>query len=61
MAAVRMPTLVASGEKSPEVLRLAARAIANGVPGAQHRTLKGQTHNVSLQVLAPVLREFFKA
>lgn len=60
LAAVRMPTLVASGEKSPEILRLAARAAAGGIPGAQHRELKGQTHNVSPPVLAALLREFLK-
>jgi hypothetical protein len=31
------------------------------VPGAERRFLKGQTHNVSPQALAPVLTEYFAA
>jgi len=30
------------------------------MPHAQRRTLEGQAHQVSPQVLAPVLMEFFK-
>ncbi len=58
-AAVRVPTLVIGGEKSPEVLRRAVQAVADVVPLAERRVLKGQTHNVSMKVLAPVLAEFF--
>lgn len=58
-AAVRVPTLVIGGEKSPEVLRQAVQAVADVIPLAERRVLKGQTHNVSMKVLAPVLAEFF--
>jgi hypothetical protein len=30
------------------------------MPNGQHRTLEGQTHEVSAEALAPVLVEFFK-
>src|SRR5262249_8089703 len=58
---VSMPTLVMDGGKSPTWMRNAARAIANVLPDAQHRTLEGQTHLVKPNVHAPVLAEFFKA
>jgi hypothetical protein len=35
-------------------------ALANSIPNGQHRTLEGQTHEVSAEALAPVLVEFFK-
>jgi pimeloyl-ACP methyl ester carboxylesterase len=38
-----------------------AASLANVIPGAQHRTLEGQTHDVKAEVIAPVLIEFFKS
>jgi pimeloyl-ACP methyl ester carboxylesterase len=58
-AGVATPTLVVSGEKSPEKLRKGARAIADALPEAEHRVLSGVSHNVKMDVLAPVLRDFF--
>lgn len=58
-ASVAVPTLVIGGEKSPVELRSAVSAVAEAVPRAKLRMLKGQTHNVSVKVLAPVLVEFF--
>jgi pimeloyl-ACP methyl ester carboxylesterase len=58
---IRVPTLVMHGSKTDARLRNAARAVANAVPGAQHRTLAGQTHNVKPAVLTPALLEFFAA
>jgi pimeloyl-ACP methyl ester carboxylesterase len=60
-ASVAVPTFVIWGGKSPVELRSAASAVADAVPGAKRRMLKGQTHNVSVKVLAPVLVEFFAA
>jgi len=37
----------------------AADVLAAVLPNAQRRTLEGQSHNVSMKVLAPVLEEFF--
>lgn len=59
LAAVARRTLVISGGASPGWLRATARAVADAVPRARHRTLTGQTHEVAPQVLAPVLVDFF--
>jgi len=60
-ASVTVPTLVIGGEKSPMELRSAVTDVADAIPGAKRQMLKGQTHNVSVKVLAPVLVEFFRA
>jgi hypothetical protein len=36
-------------------------ALANAIPHAEHRTLEGQTHEVAVSVIAPVLVEFFNS
>ncbi|MDB5103647.1 MAG: alpha/beta hydrolase [Fibrobacteres bacterium] len=58
---IRIPTLVMGGEKSPEMLRKAVRAVAETVPDAKLQVLPKQTHNVAAKVLAPALADFFKA
>jgi pimeloyl-ACP methyl ester carboxylesterase len=60
-AQIKVPTLVMHGSKTWPVLGDAARATARAVPIGQHRTLDGQTHNVSAASLAPVLSEFFRS
>jgi len=57
---IRVPVLVAGGEKSPPGLQRAVREVARILTGNRSEMLKGQTHNVSAKVLAPVLIEFFK-
>ena len=57
-ASIATPTLVVDGGKSPASLRRAADALAACLPNAVRRTLEGQSHNVSMKVLAPVLEEF---
>ncbi len=37
-----------------------ATALAEAMPHAEQRTLEGQTHDVNLEVLAPVLVDFFQ-
>ncbi|GAA2285201.1 alpha/beta hydrolase [Nonomuraea roseoviolacea subsp. roseoviolacea] len=59
-AGVTVPTLVVDGGKSPAWIRDAARALAETLPAARHRTLEGQTHQVKPAALAPVLTEFFR-
>ena len=56
---VTTPTLVVSGEKSPEKLRKGAAAIAAALPNAEHYPLSGVSHNVKMSALAPVLVDFF--
>ncbi len=58
-AQVRVPTLVMDGGASFPFMHTAATALAKAMPHAQHRTLEGQTHEVAVDVLAPVLVEFF--
>jgi len=58
-ASLALPTLVICGEKAMAVLREAAQRLSEVIPGAQLRTLPGQTHNVAPAALAPVLKEFF--
>ncbi len=53
--------LVAAGSASPRNLQQAAKATTDAFPTATFRTLDGQTHDVSADVLAPVLAEFFGA
>ena len=60
-ASVSVPTLVMDGEMSYPFMHITATALANAIPNSQHRTLEGQTHEVSSEALAPVLVEFFKA
>jgi pimeloyl-ACP methyl ester carboxylesterase len=59
LAAVAVPTLVLDGGASPAWMREVGRRVAGALPAGEHRTLDGQTHDVSPQVLAPVLEEFF--
>ncbi|MGW2305112.1 alpha/beta fold hydrolase [Streptomyces sp. NPDC001809] len=58
LARVHARVLVVDGGVSPAGTRQAARAVTAALPRARHRTLTGQTHDVSPHVLAPVLEEF---
>jgi pimeloyl-ACP methyl ester carboxylesterase len=60
-ASVAMPTLVVYGAKSPAVLQEGSRALAEVLPNAQLRQLEGVSHNIKMNLLAPVLAEFFTA
>jgi pimeloyl-ACP methyl ester carboxylesterase len=61
IASIRVPTLLMDGEKTQERLQRAVDEVARALPSAQRRTLKGQTHNVSADVLTPELVQFFAA
>src|SRR5262249_35158186 len=58
LASVTVPTLVIDGGETPW-LSQTAQAVADALPHAQRRTLKGQPHNVDASAIAPVLEEFF--
>jgi pimeloyl-ACP methyl ester carboxylesterase len=58
-ATITVPVAVIGGEKSPEKLRNAVDAVARSIPKSKLILLKGQSHNVSMKVLAPVLVDFF--
>jgi pimeloyl-ACP methyl ester carboxylesterase len=58
-ALVKIPTLVGGGEKSPASMQNAVKQTADAIPGSQLKMFPGQTHNISMKVLAPALIEFF--
>jgi len=58
---IAVPALVIAGGASPQSLQQAAKATADALPTAKHRTLDGQTHDVAPEALAPVLVEFLRA
>lgn len=60
-ARLSIPTLVMNGTETYPFMPIAAAALAQAIPGAQHRALEGQTHEVAPEAIAPVLVEFFKA
>jgi pimeloyl-ACP methyl ester carboxylesterase len=60
ISVVTIPTLACAGEKSPALLRNAVEAVTKTLPNAQNRILAGQTHNVSVKVLAPVVGSFLR-
>jgi pimeloyl-ACP methyl ester carboxylesterase len=57
-ASIATPTLVVDGAKSPASVRLAADALAGLMPNAERHTIDGQGHNLSMQLVAPVLEGF---
>lgn len=61
LAGISTPTLAMAGERTDPRLQRAARAVAEAVPSARHRTLPGQTHAVKAAVLAPALVDFLAA
>lgn len=58
-ANVAVAALDADGGGSPDFLRRPTKALADAIPGAKYQTLEGQTHEVSPDAIAAVLKEFF--
>jgi pimeloyl-ACP methyl ester carboxylesterase len=58
-ARVRAPALVMSGSMTYPFMLETARALSQAIPHARLLTLEGQSHDVNVEVLAPVLAEFF--
>ena len=56
---IRIPTLVMVGGKAASDMTAAQMLIAATIPGAEHRVLDGQTHQVAASALGPVAVEFF--
>jgi pimeloyl-ACP methyl ester carboxylesterase len=61
LATITVPTLVMGGSKAKPNMAAAVAAVAHAIPGAQHRTLAGQTHQVKDAAVAPEVIEFFSA
>lgn len=59
LARIGVPTMVAWGGKAAKEMVAANEKVAASIPGAQHRVLEGQTHNVEPKAIAPVVAEFF--
>jgi pimeloyl-ACP methyl ester carboxylesterase len=63
-AAVTVPTLIMDGGANltfMPFMHATATALAKAIPHAQQHTLEGQTHDVNMDVLAPVLAQFFSS
>jgi pimeloyl-ACP methyl ester carboxylesterase len=58
-AATTVPTLVMGGGESPGWMQNTQRTIAEAIPGAQHKTIVGQTHMLKPDAIAPVLTDYF--
>jgi pimeloyl-ACP methyl ester carboxylesterase len=59
LASVTVPTLVLGSESSSDDLIGMAVTVAGVLPNGTHRSLAGEWHGVSDDVLAPVLIDFF--
>jgi len=59
LGAVSVPTLVIDGEDSPPWARNGVQAVVDALPKGRRRSLEGQNHKLSAEVVAPVLAEFF--
>jgi pimeloyl-ACP methyl ester carboxylesterase len=58
-ATITIPTLVMDGGASPTWQRNAVQALVDVLPNARRRTLEGYAHGVPVEVLMPILEEFF--
>lgn len=59
LAKITVPTLVVWGSKAAKEMIAGNEKVAAAIPGAGHRVLDGQTHNVTPAALHPVVSEFF--
>jgi pimeloyl-ACP methyl ester carboxylesterase len=59
LAKVKVPTVVAAGEKTTTSLKLGAQAVADAVPHARHEVVPKSNHGVKPQALAPALMAAF--
>ena len=60
-AVITIPTLVIYGGAGPAWSRKAAKALVELLPNAEPRALEGQFHELTPDVLTPVLEQFFLA
>jgi pimeloyl-ACP methyl ester carboxylesterase len=57
-ASVTVPALVVHGAKTSSNVRKGSQALAGVLPGAELRVLEGVAHNLKVDAITPVLREF---
>ena len=58
LGAIRVPTLVVGGGKSPASLKAAVRAVGESIPGARVIEIPKQTHAIKAAVVLPAVRQF---
>ena len=58
-ADVTQPTIAIAGEASFPFFLQTVAALGDAIPNGESTTLPGQQHDVSPEVLGPVLKEFF--
>ena len=61
LKSIRVPVLAVAGEKTAPTLKRAVQAVAETVPGAQHRVAPKMSHAIKAAVLAPLLRSWLEA
>jgi len=61
LRAIRLPTLVVGGGKSPASLKAAVRAVGECIPGARVVEIPKQNHAIKGAALSPVIKEFVAA
>lgn len=61
IAKIDAPILVIAGEATPPALRQSSQAVAAAARHGSYQVLPGQTHDVAIDVLAPVLIKFFSS
>lgn len=59
LATITVPALIMGGSKAKPDMAAAVAGVAAAVPGAVHKTLAGQTHQVKDEAIAPELIAFF--
>ncbi len=60
-SSIHIPTLVAAGGASPEIMHRGAKVLADAVPQSTYKILEGQTHEVKPEIIVPLIKEFFAA
>ena len=58
---IAIPVLIMGGEKSPASMKAAVQNVTKSIKKGSMRILKGEGHNVAVNVLAPELISFFKS
>jgi len=58
LKSIRVPVVAVAGEKTTPTLKRAVQAVAETVPGAQHRVAPRMSHAIKAAVLAPLLRSW---
>ena len=61
LSRISVPTRVMVGGKAAPNMVKAQETVARSIPGAEHRVLDGETHQVSARAIATQARQFFRS